>query len=49
MTVQTMLITKLSSSYLRQLAKVPLVDVSSDAIIHVLHVLAHDGEGVGRG
>lgn len=42
------LLTEPSSSYLGQLAKVSLADVSGDAIIRVLHVLAHKGEGVGR-
>lgn len=42
-------LTEPSSSYLGQLAEVSLVDVSSDAIIRVLHVLAHKGEGVGCG
>lgn len=35
--------------YLRHLTKIPLVDVSRDALVRLRHVLADENEGVGRG
>lgn len=38
----------MSSQYLRQFTEVPLVDVSADAVVGLLHVLANKSEGIGR-
>ena len=35
--------------YLGQLTEVPVADVPGDAVVRLVHVLAHKVEGVGRG
>ena len=37
------------SQYLGQFTEVPLVDVATDAVVGLLHVLANKSEGIGRG
>lgn len=38
----------IASQYLRQFTEIPLVDVSSDAVVGLLHILADKSEGIGR-
>jgi len=37
-----------SSQYLGQLTEVPLVDVSTDAVVGLSHILANKREGIGH-
>lgn len=39
----------MSGQYLGQLTEVPLVDVSTDAVVGLSHVLANKREGIGHG
>lgn len=38
---------RISTHYLRQFIEVPLADVSSDAVVGLVHILANKSKGIG--